>query len=549
MKLNYFLLLISMPVLALQAQSLNPSFENWGVVQNQITINGTATIQGITADYEIDDPQFSYSEIINWSSLNQLTGTASITDPANGSPLLELVTESTDNVQGLNSVKLESKEVTITALITIFGQQTPFDVTNTAPGLIVSGEFDLNESEFADQILNGTNLNSLNPFTYEGTGQPIDFQPGSLSGSYKYTSVAGDSALLVSGLIKNRVVVAYVIQRLPSAAIWTNFQLDYAYLSCDMPDTIISLFCSSNLDASMDNGDFMINSSYTGVSGSVLFVDNLTMDTLDPSVFPPIAVNDNSSIFDNEIALEDLTANDDFCGELAPLPAIFTNASDGNAVVTVSGEVEYTPNLGFSGTDTVVYYVCNSSSLCDTASWFITVAPIPLCEAVNDFRSLERGTSTVFDATANDIDCGNLPNITVVPLSGVANVESNGNISYSPLASFVGVDSLTYTLCSGINTSQCSSAKVYYEVITGIRAMATFTISIAPNPVREQVTITLDTNEETMVSLFNLLGQEVLNTSFSKTISLDVSIYPEGGYVVRLENVSGVASKKLVVRR
>jgi hypothetical protein len=549
MKSHYLLALFLLPILTIQAQSLNPSFENWTILQNQITLNGTATIQGITADYEIDDPQFNYNEIVNWSSLNQLTGSESITYPSTGITLVELVTESSDAVDGVKSVKLESKAVEITAQITIFGQTNSYSVTNTAPGLLVSGVFDLDESAFAEQLLNGTNLNSLNPFTYEGTGQSIDFQALNLKGAYKYTSVGGDSAMLVSGLIKDRVVIAYVIKRLPAASVWTNFQLNYEYLSCTMPDTIISVFCSSNLDADFNNGVFTINSSYTGVSGSILRLDNLTMDTLDLNSFPPIAITDSSTIFDTEVAVVDVTANDDFCGAALPMPVILTNVSNGTVVVLITGEYEYTPNVGFSGVDNLVYYVCNDSSLCDTASWYISVNPIPLCIPVDDFRSLTANSSSVFDATTNDMDCGNVPSLFTLPVNGVANVESNGFISYSPLNGFLGIDSLTYTLCSNVNTSQCATAKVYYEIVTGIKDIASYRITIAPNPANEQVTISLNTNEETVVSVFNLLGQEFLNTSFKKTISIDVRNYPEGGYVVRMENASGVATRKLVIRR
>ena len=549
MKSHYLLALFLLPILTIQAQSLNPSFENWTILQNQITLNGTATIQGITADYEIGDPQFNYNEIVNWSSLNQLTGSESITYPSNGNTLVELVTESSDAVDGVKSVNLESKDVEITAQITIFGQTNSYSVTNTAPGLLVSGVFDLDESAFAEQLLNGTNLNSLNPFTYEGTGQSIDFQALNLKGAYKYTSVGGDSAMLVSGLIKDRVVIAYVIKRLPAASVWTNFQLNYEYLSCTMPDTIISVFCSSNLDADFNNGVFTINSSYTGVSGSILRLDNLTMDTLDLNSFPPIAITDSSTIFDTEVAVVDVTANDDFCGAALPIPVILTNVSNGTVVVLITGEYEYTPNVGFSGVDNLVYYVCNDSSLCDTASWYISVNPIPLCIPVDDFRSLTANSSSVFDATTNDMDCGNVPSLFTLPVNGVANVESNGFISYSPLNGFLGIDSLTYTLCSNVNTSQCATAKVYYEIVTGIKDIASYRITIAPNPANEQVTISLNTNEETVVSVFNLLGQEFLNTSFKKTISIDVRNYPEGGYVVRMENASGVATRKLVIRR
>ena len=542
MKTNYFILFLVFLGLQANAQSLNPSFENWTTLQNTIFVSGTATIQGFTADYEIDDPQFTYNEIVNWSSLNQLTGTASLTYPA-GSSLVELVSESSDASDGAKSVRLESTTVDITATVTATGfPPFPYTATNVAPGLLISGEFDLDEDAFADELLNSTNLNSLNPFTYDGTGQAIDFRPGTLSGMYKYTGVSGDSAMMVSGLIKDRVIVAYVMTKLPNASTWTAFDLEYTYLSCETPDTIISVFCSSNLDATFDNGNFMINSSYTGVDGSVLLIDALTMDTLNPSTFPPIAINDNSSIYTDQVDTMDVTMNDDFCGGVTPTPTVIQTGSG-------SGEIEYTPPAGFSGIDTVEYEVCNVSNICDTALWIIEVNAIALCDAQDDFRSLPVGGSSVFDATANDDDCGGTPSITVTPFNGVAGVESNGDISYSPLVGFVGTDSLTYTVCSTINPNQCTSAKVYYEVITGIKDVATYTINVSPNPATDYAKVVIDNNEITQLSVFNRLGKEILNTSFRNELRIDLKNYLSGVYLVQLENKFGKATRKIVVRK
>lgn len=550
MKILYTLSLTALSFLAVNGQSLNPGFENWHVLQNTIFVSGTATVQGLTADYEIDDPQFSYNEIVNWSSLNQLTGTESITYPPGGSSMVELVTESADFTEGTKSVRLESTDIEITAEVTVFGQTSEYTLENVAPGLIVSGELDLDEDEFADQLINNTSLSSLNPFTYENTGQPIDFQPGKLMGSYKYTGIAGDSAMCVSGLIKDRVIIAYVIKRLPNAATWTNFELKYEYLSCEMPDTIITLFCSSNLDASFDNGNFMVNSNYTGVSGSILLIDDLHMDTLDPSIFPPIAFDDTSSIFDNEIATSDVVANDDFCNGNAPTPEILVNGTHGVAVVNVNDELEYTPDTGFSGVDTVTYYVCNDSMLCDTAYWFITVSAIPICAAVDDMRQLLKNGSSVFDATANDDDCGTVPNITVLPVNGVANVESNGNISYSPLVDFVGLDSLTYSICSPVNPAQCSTAKVYYEILaTSIREIPSDALSMVPNPANTFVRINSKTQGLVNLKVFNLLGKELFESSFESETMMDLKSFNAGVYLVQFESHGALATKKLLIRK
>lgn len=531
------------------AQTENASFENWEIKQNQINVSGTATVQGFTVDYELINPPFSYNEIERWSSLNQLTGTDSITDPSTGSSLVELVTESTDAVEGNTSVRLESDSINITAVVNLFGNQVPFTLSNVAPGLIVSGELDLDENEFAEQLINSTSLTSLNPFTYPNTGQPIDFQPEKLKGWYKYAGVAGDSAMMVSGLIKNRQVVAYVIKRLPNAATWTSFELEYEYLSCAMPDTIITLFCSSNLDASFDNGNFSVNSNYTGVDGSVLFVDDLTMDTIPAGTFPPIAVNDVSSIFDNEIAVGDVLANDELCGAGTLVPVILVDGNNGTTTVNGSDELEYTPNVGFNGTDTVTYYICSGPGMCDTASWFITVSPIPSCIAVDDIRSLPSNGSSVFDATANDTDCGTMPNITVLPVNGIANVEANGFISYSPLAGFSGMDSLTYSICSPQNSNQCSSAKVYYTITTGIRDILDEQILMKPNPANSFVEIQNTGKGQVDVSLYNVVGKALLSTSFENNTRIELADFPAGIYWLEFTQAGSSITRKLQIKK
>ncbi|MFT5621914.1 MAG: hypothetical protein ACI9QR_002255, partial [Flavobacteriaceae bacterium] len=163
MKSIYVLGLFILSASMLNAQTINPGFENWTIQQNTINVAGQATVQGFTVDYELINSQFDYNEAVSWSSLNQLTGTDSIVYPGTGNSLVELVTESSDFVEGAKSVKLESKTIEIIAQVNILGAWQSFSVENVAPGLIVSGELDIDENAFADQLLNSTNLTSLNP--------------------------------------------------------------------------------------------------------------------------------------------------------------------------------------------------------------------------------------------------------------------------------------------------------------------------------------------------------------------------------------------------
>lgn len=549
MKKSYLLFFTIISYMGLQAQVLNPSFENWTTKQNEIEVNGSTSFNGFPVTYSIDDPQFTYNEIVDWSSLNQLTPTASVEDLLTNSTTYEQIRDTTDFVDGSKGLFIESREIEITVQ-TGFGA-IPF--ANVGPGIVISGEFVLDIEQFAEEVIQGTGLNSLNPFIINGTGQAIDFRPKTLYGSYKYNGLSGDSALIFSGVIKNREMVAYTITRLPNTNTWTNFELDYEYLNCDMPDTIVTFLGSSNLSASFDAmGNFTVADDYTGVAGSALFIDDLSLDTFDVNSFPPLANNDTSNIVEGQVALNPVLLNDEFCGGTATSPVINTITINGTTSVTANDELEFTPNLGYTGTQAIEYYVCNTLALCDTAVWYVTVSPIVPCIANDDTRSLNVNESVIFDATLNDDDCGSTPVIVVSPLNGTADVESNGDISYSPVTGFEGTDSLSYVVCSLNNPAQCDTATVVYTVFpsTGVKEIPASLISIAPNPAKDFATIKLNGNYiNTKVEVYNMLGNKTYSGNFDNSIQLNTKNYSNGVYLIQLENELGRAVRKLVIAK
>jgi LPXTG-motif cell wall-anchored protein len=102
----------------------------------------------------------------------------------------------------------------------------------------------------------------------------------------------------------------------------------------------------------------------------------------------PLAVDDSAKTDQNKAVNVDVLANDgkNSLGQ-DPDPASLTvtsNPGHGKAEVQDDGTVTYTPNTGFSGTDTFKYSVCDSvevpqaaratSQFCDTATVTVTVA-------------------------------------------------------------------------------------------------------------------------------------------------------------------------------
>ncbi|MGF1667023.1 MAG: Ig-like domain-containing protein [Acidimicrobiia bacterium] len=52
---------------------------------------------------------------------------------------------------------------------------------------------------------------------------------------------------------------------------------------------------------------------------------------------------------------------------------IVTDPQNGNALTSGGGRIRYTPDDGFTGTDTVVYELCDTAGSCDTATFTVTI--------------------------------------------------------------------------------------------------------------------------------------------------------------------------------
>ena len=105
--------------------------------------------------------------------------------------------------------------------------------------------------------------------------------------------------------------------------------------------------------------------------------------TINPVADPPVANDDNQSTPVDTPVIIDVSANDsDPDSNLDPNSANTTcihgstgcsNPSNGSLVNNGNGIFEYTPNTSFTGSDTFNYEICDSGSLCDTATVTITV--------------------------------------------------------------------------------------------------------------------------------------------------------------------------------
>ena len=132
--------------------------------------------------------------------------------------------------------------------------------------------------------------------------------------------------------------------------------------------------------------------------------------------------------------------------------AIVDDAANGTTAINpTTGEITYTPNPGFAGTDTLTYTVDdNQGATSNVATVSIVVQAPPT--AVDDSALTNRDESVVIDVVANDTDPdGSVDPTSVTIVDGASNGTTSvdpvtGQVTYTPNTGFLGDDSFTYTV-------------------------------------------------------------------------------------------------------
>jgi|GEM_PF-6825507 len=123
---------------------------------------------------------------------------------------------------------------------------------------------------------------------------------------------------------------------------------------------------------------------------------------------PPVAAVDRVTTLVDTNVTTDVSANDaDVDGDLDPSSVIITTAAPGTdglcQLTAIPGEIEFVPALGFVGTTSCEYEICDASGTrCDTAIYEVTVSSPPKATITDVF--LDAGTAAVPSSTTGDFD-------------------------------------------------------------------------------------------------------------------------------------------------
>jgi hypothetical protein len=166
----------------------------------------------------------------------------------------------------------------------------------------------------------------------------------------------------------------------------------------------------------------------------------------------PDAVDDTATTTEDESVTISLLDNDsDPDGDTLTIIS-GTNPSNGTLTDNGNGNVTYTPDAGFTGTDTFTYTISDGNGGTDTATVTVNVQDgggENTVDAVDDSYTIDEDTTLIVDLTANDSDPeGDDFQITSVgaAANGTATLNGDGTVTYKPNDDFNGTDTFTYTI-------------------------------------------------------------------------------------------------------
>ncbi len=217
--------------------------------------------------------------------------------------------------------------------------------------------------------------------------------------------------------------------------------------------------------ANTQNGATLIaDSLVTGgipIQGSYIYVKNIK-DLVSTPVF---AANNDTATSDGSAVTIDVLQND--TGNTIILEHA-DGANYGNVVIA-NGQVTYTPNTGYSGTDGFWYGISSPGLAWEWAYVSVvvtsTVPPVVLV-ANDDTAETTPGGSVTIDVLANDT--GTSLVLTVVDTAWIGTVTRSGNsIVYQADPSFVGTADIWYSVVDSVGNEEWARAVVTIKKSSG----------------------------------------------------------------------------------
>ena len=202
------------------------------------------------------------------------------------------------------------------------------------------------------------------------------------------------------------------------------------------------------------------NANFNGTDTITYIIDDgnggADTATVSVTVNPIVDIVADTAITDEDTAVTiDVLANDSF-GPNASVTGVGTATS--GTVEIVNGEVKYTPNEDFNGSDTFTYTVTTAAG--DTETDNVSVTVNAQGDIVADTAITDEDTAVTIDVLAND-SFGPNASVTGVGTATSGTVEIvNGEVKYTPNEDFNGSDTFTYTVTTAAGDTETDNVSV-----------------------------------------------------------------------------------------
>jgi gliding motility-associated-like protein len=180
----------------------------------------------------------------------------------------------------------------------------------------------------------------------------------------------------------------------------------------------------------------------------------------------PIANMDNASVNEGSSVIINVLSNDSGLSDGGINVSISAIASRGNAIVNADHTVTYQSSVGYIGTDSITYQVCDVDGDCATAKVYILIDNInDLPIALSDTATLNEDGNINIIVISNDKGLSDGGLVVSIPNNGKhgsAIVNADNTVTYTPATDYCGSDTITYQVCD-VN-ADCSTAQIVLAI-------------------------------------------------------------------------------------
>jgi hypothetical protein len=175
-------------------------------------------------------------------------------------------------------------------------------------------------------------------------------------------------------------------------------------------------------------------------------------------------------------------ANDTDADQDTLTASLASNPSNGTLVLNADGSFTYTPNAGFSGSDSFTYRANDGQDNSNVATVTLNVVatgpvnnpPTASGNAYDGYEGMPLSVSAASSVLANDTDADQDPLTAVLasaPFHGIVALNTNGSFTYTPNAGFSGTDSFTYRANDGQDNSSPATVTLNVTPLTALGAV------------------------------------------------------------------------------